>query len=158
MRFVRMRRVEGCADYASPEPWLARLELTDVERMQLLRVVREFDPSLDDATIFGGPFSAFGNANGIAEVPLEWWDVEADDGRVVYQLWISCVDGAQLFAAGTTTSVAYVSAFAFWGDGWEGDSPGSLADQLDRAQAVVKATGVDTELGRIAFIARTPRP
>ncbi len=148
-----MRRIEGVEDYESPTAWLAGVDLTPTERMQLVWLIQLMDPELDEAAIMNGAFRDFENANGIAEVPIEWWDVEDDDGRVRYQLWISCVDGAQLLDAGTTSIVATASAFAFYGDGWEGTKPGSLADELHRAQAVVKGAGIPTELAAFAFVA-----
>lgn len=153
LNFVRVRQVAGVENYKSDAPWIGDIPLTTNERAQLVHVIRLLDPSLDEQTILTGPFTAFKNANGVAEVPLEWWDVE-EDGKVRYQLWIYCVDAAQLFDAGTTTSVAYVSQLAFWGEGYKGDRPGSLADQLDRAQKAAVAEHRKCELRRIAFIER----
>ena len=148
-----MRQVPAVEDYKSSSPWIGDIPLAATERAQLVHIIQLLDPSLDEQTILTGPFKAFKNANGVAEVPLEWWDVE-EDGAVRYQLWIYCVDAAQLFDAGTTTSVAYVSQLAFWGDGHQGDRPGSLADQLDRAHKAAVADHPACELRQIAFIER----
>ncbi|HEY0252605.1 MAG TPA: hypothetical protein VGC41_13815, partial [Kofleriaceae bacterium] len=78
LHFVRMRRVDGCEDYDSPEPWLAGLALDARERAQLVFIAQLADPALTADTIFTGAFRAFERAMGLAEVPIEWWDVEDD--------------------------------------------------------------------------------
>ncbi len=153
LHFTRMRRVEGCEDYASPTAWLGGVSFDERERRQLVWLIQLMDPSLDETAILTGPFSAFENANGVAEVPLEWWDVTDDQGRVVYHFWIAC-DGAQLLEADTTNIVATASGYAFYGDGWEDGQPGSLAAMLRDAQTEACAKGVPCELRSFAFVAQ----
>ena len=152
LRFTRMRQIPAVEDYDSKKPWVGNIQLNPVERAQLVHIVRLFDDSLDEKTILTAPYKTFAQLNGIAEVPLEWWDVVDDAGKPRYQLWIYCVDGAQLFDAGTTHSVAYVSQFAFWGEGYDGTKPGSLADLLAKGQEAAVEAHPECELSQIAFI------
>jgi hypothetical protein len=159
LKFVRPRRIEEVTDYESSEPWLADIEpsLSAAERAQLVYVIQLFDPSLDEAAIFSGSYSRFANGNGIAEVPIEWWDIEDETGTVRHQLWLCCADAGFLFTTGTTTLVegANIARCAFYGDGWQDGRPGSLAALLDAAQ---RSVAEDTELAGIAFVERKGAP
>lgn len=132
-------------------PWLGALTLSESERAQLTYLIQLFEPQFDDDAVFTASFRAF--TSGVAEVPIEWWDIEDYDGTVSYQLWYLHADSAKLFAAGTTNVVAYVSQDAFWGDGYQDGRAGSLADRLQRAQADVRRTDPKAAICRIAFVA-----
>ncbi len=150
LAFVRKRRVDGVEDYDDPTPWLAHLSLAPDERAQLIHVIRLLDPSLDEQRIMTGSFRTFAKANGVAEVPLEWWDVE-DARGVRYQLWLYCADGGQLFEAGTTNSVAYVAQGAFW---TKDGAPSTLGAELDAAKRAAKKAIRGSELAGVAFVPR----
>jgi len=114
-----------------------------------VHVIRLLDPSLDENAILTGPFATFAKANGVAEVRLEWWDVEDQSGNVRYQLWLYCADGGQLFEAGTTNSIAYVAQAAFWPkDG----APADLGEQLAVSQKIATKAHPDSELAGVAFV------
>jgi hypothetical protein len=151
LRFVNPRRVEPAAS----GPWLARVELSPVERAQLVNLVRRFDPTLTEDEIFAADASVFARrCSGMSECPIEWWEV-ADEGGVRYRLWICCADCGYLFDAGSTTQIAPVNRFAFYGEGWEGRSgPESLAERLEAAQREVDKK---TELSKIDFVNRPRR-
>jgi tellurite resistance-related uncharacterized protein len=142
--------VDGIEDYDDPTPWLGGVVLSTSERTQLVHVLRLLDPSLDETAILGGSFETFEGANGVAEVPLEWWDVEDASGTVRYQLWLYCADGGQLFDAGTTTSVAYIAQSVFW---TKEAAPADLGEQLARAQRAMKNLA-DSDLAGVAFVHR----
>ena len=148
--------------YATPEtrsvPALTpyRAAMSEIDRMQLTAIVRRFEPSIaDEDAVFAMTYGSIGaHLRGFFECPTEWWDV-LEDGQLTYQLWLYSADCGVLFAANTTDEVAPINRFAFYGEGWEGTAPGSLAEQLEQAQRALPPTMPRTAVAGVAFVDRS---
>lgn len=163
LEFVHPRTIDAAPgfgpgdDQGDPDvPWLPSAVLSDSERAQLLALFRMFEPTLDEAAMLALRYPTLPEPmRAMAECPIEWWDV-VESGVLRYRLWLYAADGGWLFQADTTERVpeGYIAAFAFYGEGWEGDAPGSLAEQLHEAQARSRAHHPSSELSKMAFVAR----
>jgi len=149
LRFVDPHRVEGVPlddPAARVRPWLGGLALAPVARDQLLAVARRFDPALTAEAVFGGDLAAFATADGLAELPLEWWTVE-DEAGPRYRLWLGRADAGFLFAWEGRSPLGAIVGCTFEGDG-------ALAAALAEAQRPVRDAHPFSELARVIFVER----
>lgn len=103
------RRTIPAAEYGSGKAWLAGIALTELDRAQLLAVLRLFEPELGEEEMLAGDAEFYhARVQSIAEVPVEWWDVGGE-----FQLWLCNADGGFLFDAGTTDRRAGIIQWSF---------------------------------------------
>jgi hypothetical protein len=160
--FSNMRVIEeapmderGYADV----PWLAvaARTLSPSERAQLAAIVRLWDATIadDDAALAIRYATMAGQLRALAECPIEWWDVLAD-GVLLYRIWLCAADAGYVFD-GDSNRLApgeHITRGAYYGDGWQGTSPGSPAEQFEAAQAAVLQSHPKSELAGVAFVNR----
>lgn len=145
----------------SDGPWLVLEGLTPSERAQLLTLLRLFDPDLDADALASLSYATMREPmKPVAECPIEWWDVVDARGLLHHRLWLYAADGGWLFVGPTDTFVpeGSIAAGAFYGQGWEGDAPGSLAERLHEAQGPARFEHPGSELARVAFVDRPSEP
>lgn len=144
-------------------PYLADAarDLATNEREQLAAIIRRWEPSLatDKMALAVRYPSMPGPLHAIAECPIEWWDV-LDDGALRYRIWLFAADSGLVFEGDTTKLVPgeQINRGAYYGDGWEGTKPGSLAEQFEHAQRAVKSSHPTSELAHVAFVDRSSPP
>jgi len=137
-RFTNYREIPG-ANYKDPViwggPWLERSQFVEHELAQLQWVLREWGIRGDDP--FAIPCGAF---QGMAEVPLERWDVTTEDGTPVYSIWTYMVDSGAVWAYGTATLVGQIIQF-----GGEFEDEG-LAAALEESRKAAREANPDMPL------------
>jgi hypothetical protein len=131
-------------------PWLRDISFTPNDRLQLLHCVfRRFvlESEYSDDQIFLGDANFFGEEcwGGIAECPIEWWDVIDNENKALYQIWLYNADSGVCIQAGTTDIVAEITQSIFFGEE-------SLGRELAVAQQVIHQQAPETELARIIFM------
>jgi hypothetical protein len=103
--FTNYRCIDG-ADYKKPAiwsaPWLKREQFTPEEVSQLEWILRQWGIKGNDP--FAIPCDKF---EGLAEVPLERWDVVDAAGVHVFSIW-TYTDSGTIFEYGTTTVVGQI--------------------------------------------------
>src|SRR5690606_34202231 len=114
MRLLRLvnRRFAPGMDFSDPvarkHPWLDRNAFSAIDQRQIVECVVYLHtrPELTEDDFWSGDFDFFWkHFDGIAEVPLEGWDVVDSDDVVCYQIWIVAVDHGTVLDAGTTREV-----------------------------------------------------
>jgi len=132
------RRFVPGVDYedeaACQRPWLADAPFSPVDRTQLLRAIFMIDDreGMTPDDVWNGDFEFFQrHFDGMAEVPIEGWDLVDDDGVARYQLWLAFVDHGKLLHAGTTDLVDQEGIIQGY---WHGDESlgGALQAAVDR--------------------------
>ena len=103
------RRTIPAGEYGSGRAWLEGVELGELDRAQLLAVLRLFQPELTEAEMLAGTTEFYHErVQSLAEVPVEAWDVGDE-----FQLWLCNADGGFLFDAGTTNRRAGIIQWTF---------------------------------------------
>ncbi len=128
-------------------PWLRDIELEPRERFQLLEcVIRRFAIDFSEDQIFSGDAEFFADAcwGGLAECPVEWWNVTNDAGDVLYQIWLYNADSGVLVEAGTTNAVGEINEGVFYGDE-------RLGRELAVAQTEMRQESPESELASVIF-------
>lgn len=138
-RFLEPRVVPG-VDLREPSlrarRWLEGVTLDARERAQLLWIARLFEESLTEERLCAGALEALGEAQTLAEVPLEWWSL-AEGGARRYELWLCNADTGYLFEAGSTRLVGSVAQGFFWP---QDPAVEALAERFAEAQARVEGS------------------
>lgn len=123
--------------------WLHESSFTDSERPQLLSALKLYAPHLDSSTVFQTTMEEF---DGLAETPLEWWDIADDSGSTLYQIWLYGVDSGAIFKNGSTELLGTLCQF-----GWDDCEVDDLPDLLEQAQAEIKKSDAKALLCRFDF-------
>lgn len=138
LSFTNYRLVPG-ADYKDAEvwagPWLERSQFAEHELPQLRRVLEEWGIRGSDA--FTIPCDDF---QGMAEVPLERWDVLDEAGVPHYSVWTYMVDSGMIWRYGTTEVVGQIIQF---GGEFEDQE---LAEALEGARLAAQAANPESPL------------
>jgi hypothetical protein len=116
---------------ALQKPWLKKEMFTDpATKLQLFAVAEGWlGYGQTDATVFSANHQAFGGAS---EIPIEYWDIADDTGRIVFQLWLFDCGSGTLFADGTDRIAAVVCDYGFETTDAElaSEMPATLASDL----------------------------
>jgi hypothetical protein len=155
LTFVDRHAVAAPAETDRDAPWIDRAAMSAWQRAQLLGELRLFDAAYDE-TLFDLPYRALPDSfRGLFECPLEWWRVVDENNALQYTLFLWGCDGGVLFIGASAVEVcdARIMRGAFYGDGWEGDKPDSLAQELEEAQSEIDPS-LHCELRSVAFVNR----
>lgn len=128
-------------------PWLPKARLSLEEQQQLFYcVLQRFVPAVAAEEVWAGGADFFAQAawGGLAECPLEWWQVLDPNGAVLYRLWLYNADSGVLVVAGTTQVVAEVLQCTFYG-------PAPLGPALALAQLAACRQHPAQELAKVTF-------
>jgi hypothetical protein len=128
--FTNHRSIPG-ANYKDPQvwarPWLERGQFAEHEVAQLRWVLKQWAIKGED------PFAIpCGNFHGMAEVPLDRWDVTDAAGVPVYSVWTYMVDSGVVFHHGTAE---VVGEFVQFGGQFE---DAALANELEASRLEAK--------------------
>ena len=141
LKFANKKFIPGCV-LGQEEPWLRRELFSAHEVKQLLAALELWGISFREDALFAARLSDF---DGIAEVPIEWWDILGEDGAVKYQLWLYATDSGTIFLDGSTEFCAELCQF-----GYDGDDE-KLAESLVNAQESALIGEPDCELASYSF-------
>jgi len=115
--------------------WLRPDMFSEREREQLVAALADYDGGVDADDLFSQTMEEF---DGLAESPIEWWDLVDEAGAPQYQLWINGGDCAAVFRHDTIDKRGSLAQYG-WDDG-DDDLPALLA-----------AAKVDTRLLKFKF-------
>lgn len=143
LRFANRRYVPAL-DYTDPVrrngPWLDENLVSGGIKKQLVMLVGgSIGGERSEAELFSGGYETFG---GFCEIPLEWWDVVDDEGKVRYQLWLFGGDSGVLFVHDTTDIAGAICQCGFESD------DATLTAELAEACKVARQTYPDSQLAR----------